>query len=152
MWFKMSKASLARSVVLPSVLALLGFWMLVGCIYIPGRDKLPAEARDPRPFVGKRDSGRPLKVETSTRDDVFKVLGQRHGGSSDGRIWEYHWEGQNGSWLVPLCFRSDPAWRRYAMRLEFGDDGRLKRFRVSHDVDPWNPLEVPRTVSNERGK
>jgi hypothetical protein len=141
-----------RRRVLPFLAAALGVFLLIGCVYIPGRDKLPADARDPRPFVGKRDSHRPLKVGTSTREDVFNVLGRADGGSSDGRAWEYHWEGQNGSWLVPLCFRSDPAWRRYVMRLEFADDGRLKRFRVSHDVDPWNPLEAPRRITQESAK
>jgi hypothetical protein len=140
-----------RSIIVSISLTLVGLWLLVGCIYIPGRDKLPAGARDPRPFVGKRDSNLPLKVGTSSREDVFQVLGQRDGGSLDGRTWEYHWEAQNGRWLLPLCFTADPAWRRYVMRLEFGDDGRLKRFRVSHEVDPFNPLERPRPIPEQSG-
>ena len=130
-----------RHLLLPAALALLGAGLLAGCIYLPGRDEVLPGERDVRPMVGKEESDRPVRIKHATRDQVLRVLGQPNALTSDG-AWIYRWNAQNGGWFQPLCFRTDPAWRIYSMRLEFTDDGRLKRFGVSHTVDEFNPLGV----------
>lgn len=65
-----------RRVILPLGLTGLGLWLLVGCIYVPWRDKVPPGERDPRPFVGKLKSDRPLRVSESTQENVRQILGE----------------------------------------------------------------------------
>jgi hypothetical protein len=129
-----------RCVLLPSVLALLGLWMLVGCFYIPGRDKMLGGGANPRTLVGGAKSDRPLRVGVATRDDVHDTLGLPTQVAAGGRYWVYRWGTQSGSWLMPLCFTAEPAWRRYRMWLEFADTGRLTRFGLESDVEEFNPL------------
>jgi hypothetical protein len=131
-----------RRSLLPLALTGLGLWLLIGCIYIPGRDKVEPGEHDPRPHVGRRNSDRPLRVAAATRADVHALLGLPNAVSGDGRSWVYKWNARNGSWAMPLCFTSEPAWRHYSLRLDFGDDGRLKRFDVDHDVRDVQILHV----------
>lgn len=134
---------MARRTLLPATLALLGAWLLVGCIYVPWGDKVPPGQRDVRPLVGKQKSDRPIRVGSATREDVLRIAGNPNGVASDSRTWFYQWSAENGGWFMPLCFAIEPAWRDYTLSLEFGDDGRLKRFGVQHRVHEFNPLENP---------
>jgi hypothetical protein len=123
-----------RQILLPLSAATLGVYLLIGCIYIPGRDKLLPGQNDPRGAVGEATSDRPLRVGNATRGDVHSLLGLPHKVSEDGRTWTYQWQALNGSWFTPVCFYAEPALKRYAMRLEFGEDGRLKSTKVDGGV------------------
>jgi hypothetical protein len=126
---------------LPLMLILVGIGLLGGCFYVPGSDKVPAGERDMQKLVGKPKSQRPIRIGQATRDDVVRIAGYPNGISNNGRSWTYAWSAQNGGWFQPLCFNVAPAWRNYTLTLEFADDGRVKRSRINHKVQEFNPLE-----------
>src|SRR3954468_2625727 len=117
-----------RRVLLPMLLIGVGITMLAGCFYIPWSDKVPPGERDAGQYLGEADSDRPLRVGEATKQDVLRVAGYPNGGG--GNSWVYEWSAQNGGWFQPLCFRIDPAWRDYTLTVEFGSNGRIKRFYV----------------------
>lgn len=55
--------------------------------------------------------------------------------SVDGASFFYGWNARSGNWVIPLCFTSEPAWRRNWLRLDFGPDGRLLRYRLRSKLE-----------------
>ena len=114
----------------PVLLAALGVWLLVGCLYIPTFNRR-VSGRDVSPEVGDERSKRPVRVNHATRADVVKVLGQPMLTSYDGRRVAYHWTTMHALWVWPLCFQAYPENETRTLVLTFDEGDTLSAYQVT---------------------
>ena len=117
-------------IVAPLVLLVTGLWLLEGCLFIPTFNKLKPGDRNAAADVGEATAHRPLRVGTSTRDDVMRVLGPPAFARPDWSAIAYQWRVTNGIWVWPLCFSAYSQEGKRMLIVEFDSAGMLRSFRV----------------------
>ena len=141
----------------PAALALLGAWLLSGCIFLPTFDNTIRGENAARSVGGKRSS-KPIRLHVATRDDVLRFLGDPAFASPDLTRIAYTWDVRNGYWVWPLCFAGYAQEGRRIILLTFDEsavlrtaevlrsDGNFLHSRVSgHGLIPWDMLPGGRT-------
>ena len=115
------------------VAALLGIALLIGCIPVPVFR--PGGGR-PRPEerIGGPSSDKPLRLGRSTREDVHRLLGQPRD-TPDTRTDVHAYYSTTVNWIYPLCFASVPSTSPRFVRLEYADDGVLRRYKMFKTPD-----------------
>lgn len=111
-------------ITLPLLLGLAGVALLVGCVPIPVFRRDGGEKR-PESHIGPAGSHKPVQLGRATRDDVVRVLGrpETDAGSANALVYSY---GINTIFWFP-CYRQ---FNDRHLRLEFGDDGSLRDYKV----------------------
>jgi hypothetical protein len=135
-----------RRFMMPLLLAGLGVYLLVGCIYVPTFNATIG-GKDATKAVGLVGSTKRLLTGMSTRVIVRRVLGEPYFATSDGRFMVYSWKRQKGLVVWPLCFAAEPEAKAFAMTLEFGSDGVMTAFDLESQQAPgylFSPPNAPR--------
>ena len=111
---------------IPTILALVGAVLLIGCIYLPIPEHKVGPEKDFRNLMGDSQSNKPIRPGAITRSQVMAMLGKPALISADGRRLGYAIETHRGIGIWPLCF-SAGAYTQYgyAVRLEFDEQGNL---------------------------
>jgi hypothetical protein len=120
---------------LPLVLASIGVGLLVGCIYIPTFGAA-VSGRNVAKQVGDARSRKPVRVGTSTRDDVLRLLGAPQASKADGTGVAYMWSVRNGVAVWPLCFQAESIIGYRTLVLRFDEAGRMKSYEVLKSDTP----------------
>jgi hypothetical protein len=118
-----------RKLLLPTGLAALGVWVLVGCVYIPTFGPT-VRGRNASGEVGPAGSKKPIRVSASTLEDVIRVLGEPPLATSDRRVVGYPWSVRNGYLVWPLCFSGDSIYGNRTLVLRFDEQQVLRSFQV----------------------
>ena len=119
-----------KRLVLPTVLAAAGTWLLIGCIHTPGFNRV-VRGKDVSKKVGDRDSRRPLRLGDATRDDVLRLLGQPQIASSTGRYFVYSWGVVSRYVTYPLClFMTERLVGERSLVLRFDESGVLRKYEL----------------------
>src|SRR5882724_9550306 len=108
-----------RRLAIPSLLAICGVWLLVGCIYLPiPEHQIDSKQKDFRGLLGDADSRRPIRPRHITRGEVVAILGPPPFATQDGRSIAYTVKTENGLFIWPTCFVVQSAGGSvYAVRL-----------------------------------
>jgi hypothetical protein len=129
------KTSSVRLLV-PVGLTVLGLWLLVGCIYIPGFGRV-SSGKDVSGKVGDDRSGRPLRLGAATREDVARVLGEPKFVSTDGHAVAYGWGVTKGYLVNVLCPpASQTFWGARSLVLRFDERGVLRTYELFKGPPP----------------
>ena len=124
-----------RQLLVPAALALGGVVLLAGCIPIPVF-KPPGGQVRPEKRIGRASSNKPLKLGRATREDAVRVLGTPHSEPGGGASLLFEYEVIETVMFYPLCFMAWPDQPRARfLRLDFGPDGTLRKFKVSKDPE-----------------
>jgi hypothetical protein len=118
-----------RLIVIPAALALLGVWLLAGCVYIPTFGKV-VRGKDVSSVVGRPNSPKPIRLDRSTRDDVLRQFGTPMFASESGQALAYSWKVQNGVAIWPLCFTGYAVEGERTIVLRFDNAGILRSREV----------------------
>src|SRR5687767_5405683 len=128
-----------RRLLIPSVLAALGFGILSGCIYLPTSEKT-VRGTNVSAKVGKRDSSKPIRIGVTSRDQILDIVGAPAHASPDQTRLTYVWQVHSGVWFWPLCFflgpdaMTHPQAGRRALTLSFDSRGILQAATVPKDL------------------
>jgi hypothetical protein len=125
----------ARHIVLPAALALLGVWVLAGCLYIPTFGTT-VKGRNASKSVGAARSGKPIGVARSSAADVIRLLGEPTFATADRSVFAYPWTVRNGYAVWPLCFGGYSVLGERTLVLRFAGDERLRSYEVLRRDDP----------------
>ena len=118
-----------RKLFVPAAVITIGVLTLVGCIYIPGNfQPIDRDAR-PETKIGKPGSDKPLWIGHSTREDVIRVLGKNLHPRSDSRTLIYPYTISTGGYFF-ICGFGLPTYGQRSLHVEFGEDGRIKQYKV----------------------
>lgn len=113
---------------------------LAGCLAIPtpyhptDDPNTPGKTPNLAKLVGGPGSSRPLKIDSSTRADVIRVMGKPTAASNDQRIWVYA-QAMSAGWGFNLIgFPGMGSLRQHTqyVRLRFDRLDVLREQRVSH--------------------
>ena len=118
---------------LAAALVMTGVAVLIGCIPVPVFR--PGGGR-PRPEerIGQKSSDKPIRLGRSTREEVLALLKhQRVGVTDSSDIYQYNIT--TITWLVPLCFTAVPETGARYLRLDYGPDGVLRRYKVFSSLE-----------------
>src|SRR6478609_6065945 len=118
-----------RKLLLPTGLAALGVWVLVGCVYIPTFGPT-VRGRNAAGDVGPAGSKKPVRVADSTLADVVRVLGEPPLATADRRVVGYPWSVRKGFLVWPLCFSADSIHGNRTLVLRFDGQQVLRSFEV----------------------
>jgi hypothetical protein len=118
-----------RRIIVPAILAALGTWLLVGCIYIPTFGTT-VRGRNAGGEVGAAASRKPVRVAGSTLADAIRVLGEPPQATADRRVVAYPWTVRNGIFVWPLCFTGASAYGRRTLVLRFDERHVLQSFQI----------------------
>jgi hypothetical protein len=111
--------------IMPATLIFAGVACLSGCIFVPTFN-MTRGGTNAAGKIGDAKSSKPVRLGTTTREQVLTVLGAPAAVSYNGRDVAYRWEVLNGFWLAPLCFSTLDA-RGYRLAvLRFDDAGVLR--------------------------
>jgi hypothetical protein len=124
-----------RKLLLPSALATLGVWALVGCVYIPAFGPT-VTGKNASESVGYKDSRKPVRTNASSLDDVIRILGEPQAATADRRVLAYTWVVRNGYSIWPLCFAGYAVNGKRTLVLRFDGRDVLKSFEVLKLNDP----------------
>jgi hypothetical protein len=149
-----------RKLLLPTGLAGLGVWVLVGCVYIPTFGPT-VRGRNASGEVGPAGSKKPIRVSASTLDDVIRVLGEPPLATSDRRVVGYPWSVRNGYLVWPLCFSGDSIYGNRTLVLRFDERQVLRSFEILKQDEDFQtaggmlrmtplPPEIERERAEER--
>src|SRR5438270_13494694 len=95
---------------IPFLLLPLGMWLLVGCLYLPiPEHRIHFHQKDFRPYLGARQSDRPIRAGAINRAKVVALLGPPPFASQDGRSIAYILQTERGFVVWPLCFAAGPT-------------------------------------------
>jgi hypothetical protein len=147
-----------RAIILPALLLIVGVYVLIGCIPMPGDFKQPSGQPRPEKLIGTLNSGKPIKVGDSTYGEAIQILGPPAMASSDHSTAVYTYEINDVNNLANLCFGGQRGWAPRHLLLRFAPDGRLQSFKtyknldqLRHDaptrldsVEPYRPSPVRR--------
>lgn len=138
-------------VVIPCLIAVIGLMAITGCFFVPTFNGV-VEGDDAAAKIGDANSKKPLRIGTSTRDDVIRVLGPPEPEvKGEGRLL-YTWKVQNGAWVWPLCFSAAGQFGVRGLELNFDDSGTLRSCNVLKvDGDPYR-LHPDAPLTWYRGK
>jgi len=124
-----------RAIILPALLLILGVYVLIGCIPMPGDFKQPDGRPRPEKFIGKLNSDMPIKLGGSTYGQVTGALGLPALASSDHSTAVYTYEINDVNNLANLCFLGEHGWALRHLLLRFAPDGRLQSFKTYKNLD-----------------
>jgi hypothetical protein len=120
----------------PLLLAAAGVWLLVGCVYIPGFERVTM-GKDVSGKVGDDRSSRPLRLGRATREDVVRVLGEPGFVSSTGRAVAYGWGVTDGYLFNGLCPSMSETFRSSrSLVLRFDERGVLQEYQLLKGPTP----------------
>jgi hypothetical protein len=119
-----------RRCVLPAVLLAIGLFLLAGCFWVPLPEK-PVLRGQPNvaKMVGPAKSKNAVHLGV-TREQVEQAIGRPQRWRIDGTATAYTFTVRNGAWIYPMCFMGLDTWKDYAVRLDYGPDGRLTSYQV----------------------
>ena len=116
-------------------LAVVGVWLLVGCIYIPTFGTR-FSGKNVGKSVGAAGSDKPVRVKYSTRSDVLRVLGEPPFATADRRVFAYPWTVRNGIAVWPLCFATSAIRGQRTLVLRFDSNDVLGSFQTLKQNEP----------------
>jgi hypothetical protein len=95
-----------RRAAVPLALIFVSLWLLVGCLYLPSREKvrLTGTREDFRELPGYDAARQPHVDGRFTRDSIEAVLGRPPYASQSGRRVMYVVHVKSGALIAPLCF------------------------------------------------
>ena len=114
---------------LPAMLAAVGVFLLIGCIYIPTFNAVK-QGENYSKKVGDAKSRKPVRVGKSTLQDVLRVLGKPAASASGDAALAYTWTVQTGVAVWPLCFHADALKGYRTLVLRFDAEGRLASYQI----------------------
>jgi len=120
----------SKAVLTALVLAFVGVYLLMGCIYIPTWQIMENGEQNPSKAVGKSTSERPLRTSRSSRQQVVEYLGEPWFTSADKQTVGYRWRAITG--LLAGCDMLAVR-EHYVLLLRFDEGGTLKTFEVKKD-------------------
>ena len=138
---------LRRKLLVPLILLIVGVYVLIGCIPIPGNFKKDGKQPRPESQIGELNSDKPIKIRGSTSEQVSAYLGQPTMVSRDGGIAVYSYMINDVTVLWPLCFYGQKQFSDRHLLLRFGPEGRLESFKTFKDLSKlnreiqWAPLD-----------
>jgi hypothetical protein len=125
----------SRKLAFPIALAVVGAWLLVGCVYVPTFGPV-ISGKDVAKAVGAGDSKKPLRTGQASVADVRRLLGEPPFASDDGRVLAYPWTVRNGLAVWPLCFSAYPVRGQRTLVLRFDSSGFLQSFHLLKQDEP----------------
>jgi hypothetical protein len=117
---------------IPLLLIALSLWLLIGCIYLPTKEKvrLTGTTKDFRSLPGYAAGGEPQVAGRFTRERIEALLGRPPYVSDTRRSVMYVLHIKTGIFLAPLCFTARD-WNDdcVGLVLTYDPSGRLLRWR-----------------------
>ena len=136
----------ARRRAVPFLLAAVGVWLLVGCIYLPiPEHRSNRHQPDFRDLIGPAGSKARIRPGAITRPQVFALLGVPHYASVDGHSVGYTLSTESGLFIYPQCFSAFPHMKYvYGLRLTFGPNDVLTDWKLDRSpCEAFMWLEPP---------
>ena len=124
-----------KGLALPIALVGAGTYALIGCIPLPGNYRPTGGGPRPEERIGRASSNKPIRVGSSNRAQVEAILGLPNEGGSTERVAVYQYRVNTGTLIWPLCFTATQQTGYRFLRLEYGPDGTLQRFRVLKSIE-----------------
>jgi hypothetical protein len=124
-----------RTIILPAFVLILGVYVLIGCIPLPGDFKQPSGQPRPEKLIGKLNSDKPIRIDGATYGQVTETLGLPALASSDHSTAVYTYEINDVNNLANLCFIGEHGWALRHLLLRFAPDGRLQSFKTYKNLD-----------------
>ena len=119
-------------------LLILGVVLLIGCIPIPGPEKV-SSGRDFRRFIDPHSKSPHIQVGM-TRSQVEWWLGTSGYQEAKGRIVVYELGTIDGFYLVPLCFKTQERRHMRELRLVYDEEDVLRTWSIKDWVIDVNPV------------
>jgi hypothetical protein len=134
-----------RRAAVPLALIFVAVWLLVGCLYLPSREKvsLTGTRQDFRELPGYDAARQPHVAGRFTRQSIEAVLGRPPYVSDNRRRAMYVIHIKSGVLIAPLCFTArDQTDKSVGLVLTYDESGRLAAWRKL-EVDWSGGLEEP---------